>query len=399
VALVMVIFLTEAVVAILLLALAPQFPITGLHLGDRHGARIAGFALAAYGATKMLAQPASGWLVDRLSPLVVLLAGLALTLPVIVLMAQVRSALAFVVACALLGVTLAVVWPAVFAAVGARYAAQVQGRLLALVSMGQIAGTAVGFGVGALLIDHASYSAAFLVSLVLGAAALALSPAAAAEMRAGAVSTATHQSERLQAGAFRALAEPSVALLVTTIMLASVAVAMLQPDLKPYSERILHLSFSTFALLLVPPGVVAAVLLVPAGYLADRIGRPLPMVAGLLLFALCLVLITTTRSPLTASVIATFAAAGYVLSLPALSASILDVANQRNRGLLTGLTSSIQAIGLVIGPLIGGMLVDAYGALAPFRVSAVVVLAGAALALLYGARVRARGVSRAAPVA
>ena len=135
--------------------------------------------------------------------------------------------------------------------------------------------------------------------------------------------------------------------------------------------------------------MIAAALLVPAGFLADRIGRVTPMASGLALFAVCLLAVPLTSSPLIACVIACIAAAGYVLSLPAISASLIDVSHQGNRGLLTGLSTSIQAVGIVLGPLIGrgGERVRTAGS---FRIAALIIAVAAALALLYGARMRSR---------
>jgi DHA1 family multidrug resistance protein-like MFS transporter len=328
----------------------------------------------------------------------VLLGGLLLTLPVVLAMARVHSAGVFVLCCGGLGLTLAVVWPAMYAAVGLRFAPAFQGRLLALVSAGQLAGTIAGFGLGAVLIDHVSYSATFAAALILVAAGALLTALLTTDPRR-ARRGASGRDGLPQPGAFRALGDPAVALLITLILILSAGLALLQPDLKPYSERVLHVSFSTFGLLLVPPGLVGATLLMPAGYLADRVGRVPPMVGGLLVFGLCVILLPQTRAPAVASAIASVAVAGYVVSLPALSASLLDVSNDGNRGLLTGLTTSIQAIGIVVGPLIGGAAVDGFGPLAPFRLSAAMIAVAVALALLYGLRLRVVAPSSPRPAA
>jgi MFS family permease len=129
-------------------------------------------------------------------------------------------------------------------------------------------------------------------------------------------------------------------------------------------------------------------LLVPSGYIADRFGRNLPMALGLLLFPVSAMILTLARSPFAAVIWASIAAAGYVLCLPALSASLLDLSSSGNRGLLTGVSTSIQAIGLVVGPLLGGLLIDGLGPLAPLRASSGVMAIAFALGLVYGARTR-----------
>ncbi len=382
--LIAVIFLTEAVIGILLLAINPQYPNSELHVG----VRFTGLAISVYGAAKMPGQPIGGWLADRMEPRVVLIAGSTLALPVILLMERLHNVWLYIAAWALFGLALAVVWPTVYSIIGHRFRADLQGRLLALISMGQIAGTAVGTGVGAVVVDHLSYSAAFGLAGLLEAGAVAV---AVAVVRGGDMDTrraAEHGEHAAGFASIRALLSTSVVMLIVIIMLLSVAVAMLTPDLKPYSEQILGLKYSTFVLLLVPPALVAALLLVPAGYLADRYGRNLPIAIGVFLFPASLLAITFTRAPIGASLFASAAAAGYVLMLPALSASLLDISAANNRGLLTGISTSIQAIGLVVGPALGGVLVDGYGPLAPFRGAVLIMLGTALLVLVYARRTR-----------
>lgn len=385
--LIAVIFATEAVIGILLLAINPQYPSARLHAGVRY----TGLALSVYGAAKMPGQPFGGWLADRASPHLVLIGGLALSLPVIVVMERFQLVWVYIASWAAFGLTLAVVWPTVYAIIGHRFRASLQGRLLALVSMGQIAGTALGTGVGAVIVDHFSYTAAFGLALLLEIGALGLALTTVHRDTTASASSPAQNSNSgipVERGVLRSIANVNAALLIVLIMLVSVAVAMLTPDLKPYSDTILNLPYSTFVLLLVPPALVAALLLLPAGYIADGFGRNLPMLAGLSLFAMGLFLLTLGRNPVYVTLCACLAASGYVLALPALSASLLDLSADGSRGLLTGISTSIQAIGLVIGPAIGGFLVDGFGALVPFRVAATILAATLVLAAVYASRTR-----------
>ncbi|HLZ70407.1 MAG TPA: MFS transporter [Dehalococcoidia bacterium] len=380
-----VIYLTEAVIGILLLAVNPDYPQVELHAKVLY----TGLALSIYFAAKSVGQPLGGWLADRIEPHAILMAGLLLNLPVIVLMERIKEIWFYLGAWAAFGLTLAVVWPTVYAIVGERFRPSVQGRLLALVSMGQIAGTVTGVGIGSVLVDHVSYLAAFVVATVIEAASLLV---AVAIVRGG--------GQRQSAGALGAaqapfgwrqwasVLTPDAVLLILVIMLLSMAVAMLTPDIGPYRDRILHMNASTFALLLAPPAALAAALLVPSGYLADRAGRNRPLAVGIVIFAASIFLLSFTRSPLVASFFACGAAVGYVLCLPALSASLIDLSKSGNRGLLTGISTAIQAIGGVIGPPIGAKLIDSFGALSPFRGAAAIMAVTFVVALVYIGRTR-----------
>jgi MFS family permease len=382
-----VIFLSEAAIAVLLLAVNVQYPRSVL----RVGAIVTGLAFSAYGAAKMPGQPFSGWLADRIDPRRVLIGGLALSLPVIALMERLHFAWSYVASWALFGLALAAVWPSAYAITGRRFRPAVQGRLLALISMAQIAGTATGTEAGAILVDHVSYSAAFGVAFVFQLLALLLALIVIPSDRPdrGPLSHADRPIPTTRGyAALRSIISINVAVLITVIMLVNMASPMLAPDLKPYSARVLHLKYDEFVLLLVPPAAIAALMLVPAGYVADRFGRNLPLLVGLLLFPCGLLAITFVREPLVAMLWGCVGVIGYVLCLPALNASLLDVSTERNRGLVTGVSTSIQAIGLVIGPIIGGALIDLFGPLAPFRAAVVVILAAFCLAIVYAARTR-----------
>ncbi|HZQ34505.1 MAG TPA: MFS transporter [Dehalococcoidia bacterium] len=380
-----VIFLTEAVIGILLLAVNPDYPQVELHAKVLY----TGLALSIYFAAKSVGQPLGGWLADRIEPHTVLIAGLLLNLPVIVLMERIKELWVYLGAWAAFGLTLAVVWPTVYAIVGERFRPSLQGRLLALVSMGQIAGTVTGVGIGSVLVDHVSYLAAMIAAAAIEAASLLL---AVLVVRGGIWrrSTGARGESHAPVG-WRQWANVitlDVVLLILVIMLLSMAVAMLTPDIGPYRDRVLHMNASSFALLLAPPAALAAALLVPSGYLADRAGRNLPLGFGIVVFAASIFLLSFTREAAMAMLFACGAAVGYVLCLPSLSASLIDLSKTGNRGLLTGVSTAIQAIGGVIGPPIGANLIDGFGPLSPFRGSAAVMAVTFLIALVYMARTR-----------
>jgi len=386
------IFLTEAVIGILLLAVNPEYPRARLHAD----ARVVGGAFSLYFAAKTIGQPLTGWLADRLSPRLVLIGGIVACIPAIAWMMVVRSVWGYLAAWLLFGLTLAVVWPAMYALVGRRFPPTVHARLLAIVSAAQIAGTAAGTIGGAQIADRVSFDAAFILAGALLAFA-ALEMAATAHAAGTVYATETlHARTAPRPGLAAALSVLTLdtALLIALITIVSAAVAMLAPDLKPYSAHVLQMRYADFVLLLVPPAALAGALLLPAGWLADRLGRALPAIAGLTLFALGLGLIAVAQGRGAALFAACCAAVGYVLALPALSALLLDLSTVQNRGLLTGLTTSIQAMGAIAGPAIGGALISGYGARAPFRVAAAIV----ALALLLAVPLTLRARRRVSPV-
>ena len=71
-----------------------------------------GYALAIFGAAKLVTQVPGGWLSDALGRRPAALSGLALSFLSIALMAAIKSIYLFLVASALFGISFAVIWPA-----------------------------------------------------------------------------------------------------------------------------------------------------------------------------------------------------------------------------------------------------------------------------------------------
>jgi MFS family permease len=398
-AIVSVIFLTEAAIAIIFFSLVQEYPAHLLRLGGhaagpghgllRAGAAYTGYALSAYGLTKLPGQPLSGWIADRAGARPTLIVGLATKLVVILLMSLVADPVGFVVLCAAYGLTSAVVWPALYAIVGDCYEPSRRGRITAGINGAQLAGTAIGFAGGAIAIDHLGFGAAFglafaanvlalLLGLVKGTASpVPEAPRSAPSCVGGFWSQITSLRDALSA---------NLAMLVSILVLVSVAVSILAPDLRPYSAAILRISYSDFALLLAIPATVAILTLVPSGVIADRLGRSTPMVLAAALWSASLLVLPLARASWSVVPLAAVAAFAYALGLPAWSASLIDLSTAGRRGLQVGLASAIQTVGLAVGPAAGGLLVAHLGVMAPLRASAAIMVLVLVLSLAYRTR-------------
>lgn len=398
-----VILCTEAAISIIFFSLVQQYPAHLLRVQEtlagpgrhllRAGAVYSGYALSAYGLAKLPGQPISGFLADRFGARRLLLVGLAICLTVIAIMARVTDVTAFVVTCAIYGLAAAVIWPAVYALVGDYYRASGRGRITAAISGAQVAGSAGGFAGGALLIDHAGFGAAFALAFALDLLAFLLGVARprAASMRspAGAPAPARERPRanfRASLIALRSTLSANLFLLCAILIVVSLSVSMLAPDLKPYSAGILHIQYSTFALLLAIPAVAAVLVLIPSGIIADALGRSIPMLVAAAAWPLTLIALTLTRSLPLAIVFATMAALAYGLGLPAWSASLIDLSTAGRRGLQVGFATAVQGIGLAVGPAIGGEIVSQFGTLAPFRFSAALMVLVLGLTVAYRTR-------------
>jgi DHA1 family tetracycline resistance protein-like MFS transporter len=400
IALVAIIFLTEAAIAIIFFSLVQQYPahllaLAGMSGGPgshllRIGAIYAGYALSAYGVAKLPAQPLSGWLADRFGARRLLLLGMGICVLIIPVMWQVSNVTAFVVTCGVYGLAAAVVWPTIFAMVGDYYHASGRGRITAAISGAQVAGSAGGFAGGAVLIDHAGFGSAFALAAGMNLLAFLLGlwrPAVGTSVLSPQPASATEEYDvRGKLHMLRTTLSPDLLLLSAMLVLVSLSVSLLAPDLKPYSANVLHVRFSTLALLLAIPAGAAVLALIPSGIIADRLGRSIPMISSAAIWACSMVAITFSRSIPLVLLFASIGAFAYALGLPAWSASLIDLSTAGRRGLQVGFAAAVQGVGLAIGPAIGGETVARFGALAPFRCSAGLMLVVLALTVAYRAR-------------
>src|SRR3990170_2080570 len=162
--------LWQGSVGIFLLSLVQKY------LPEELGASAAfpGYAMAAYGMAKFVAQTPAGWLGDRLGRRLVLSLGAFLALPALVLMMQVRHAYDFLAFSALYGLSGAAIWPALLAHVADTFEPSGRGKAVNLLNMAQMAGLGLGVVLGIFLVDFISYAAAFGVCLGVNALAFVI---------------------------------------------------------------------------------------------------------------------------------------------------------------------------------------------------------------------------------
>jgi EmrB/QacA subfamily drug resistance transporter len=105
--------------------------------------------------------------------------------------------------------------------------------------------------------------------------------------------------------------------------------------------------------------IVFAALLVPAGRMADRVGRKRLFVAGLALFGLASAACALAPSVPVLVAARVFQAAGGAMMLPSSLGLVLPAFPPEQRTLAVGIWSAVGGVAAALGPPIGGILVDA----------------------------------------
>lgn len=159
-----------------------------------------------------------------------------------------------------------------------------------------------------------------------------------------------------------------------------------------YSATVLGLSASQVGLLSTIAGLTVLALTLPGGRLADLIGRKPMLIAGLVVMSLPSIAISGgfIQTFLAMATLSLVMAAGNAASNPARQALIADIAPAGRQGLAMGVYGVAEDVGILVGPLIGGLLWDRFGPAAAFMSfgAAYVTTAVAAAMLLREVRPR-----------
>jgi MFS family permease len=386
-----VVFLWQAAVGVYFLSLVQQY------LPEQLGTSAAwpGYAMASYGGAKFLWQPVAGYIADRAGRLPIMVIGMAISVPVLVLMMEVPSESYFLAFSALLGIGAATMWPAFMAHVGESTPRTRRTRTMTMLNIAQMGGIAAGTLAGVLLVDYVTYNAAFWSSIAFSTLALLMvvrsvpsTPAASIE----AIPAETKDGRRCEPEAW----VPGIATLAAVVLLLTVGTSVQTPMIGAYTREVLDVKLSFMALLLPVPALIAGVAFWRFMRVSDRFGRHVLLAGGLLVAACSIFALTLTTSPYIAVNFVVLAGVAYAVSMPAWGAAALDATDASSRGLWLGALSAVQGLGAAGGQALGGVLGGMYGPLAPFKLAAIMLMLALVLIL---AHQYAHARRRAAPVA
>ncbi|MFQ6015071.1 MAG: MFS transporter [Anaerolineae bacterium] len=357
------IVLMEVVHGIELIALLP------LYLTEVLGATIGleGAVISAYMVVDILARTPAGWVADRLGRKPTLLAGIFLSLISIPLMMRAQSPHLLLFFNMINGLGAGCIWPAIYASVADTYGPERRGLILGVINTVMLGGLGLGPISGNFVLGLFSYRGAFLVCMTLVALVLLL------------VLMGTHETSKEQRAFAAGWDQESyawvnveLALLGLVAFLLTIGLAFLIPIINLYGLHILRVTPTRMAFILLVPAIITALMLVPAGHLADRTGRKVPMVIGLALLSICFWGSPVSINPLVVSSGATLAGIGYALAVPAWNALAMDKIPSESRGFLLGVVAAVQGAGLALGPVIGAHLWERIDPYAPFLAAATV---------------------------
>ncbi len=150
-----------------------------------------------------------------------------------------------------------------------------------------------------------------------------------------------------------------------------------------FASEILHMTPKEIGLLFTISGLSVFSMILPAGFVIDKVGRKWATVPSTGIPAIAFILIPFADSFLQLAVLLSFLGVANGLSLGSLATSTFDVVPVHARGRLQALRRTLAEIGGVSAPLIGGYLVDKFNPGVPFLAYApLLILAALLLAVM-----------------
>jgi MFS family permease len=369
------------------LGFATVIPLLPLYLKVRLGASttLVGVVLATFAAVETVLKTTWGSLADRIGKRPVVVCGLLLGSVAPAVMTLLRAPVLFVPLRFVDGSGSAAVWPAVAAAVADRTDPDRRAAGMGVLNSFFLSGLALGPSLGLFVSGvFGSYHAGFYL-----ASGLLLSAAAVASFTLRDGSTSAHAAPSPRAGEEagwifpRLRRSPRLAAMLAVGFVQMFGAGLLAPILVIYAHEIMRLSDQAIGALFLVVVLAVAGASVPGGRLADRIGRPRTVTAGMSMASIGMwILPLAGTGSLPILVIAGSLLGGsYALSSPAWLALMAEAAPAGGTGMAMGASETAQGAGLILGPLLGGFLYDQIGPQAPFLGSALLLTAGTVLAI------------------
>ncbi len=383
------VFLVEFMKGSLLVAILPVY--MGETLGLSAGIIGLAFSLQYFGDNAFRAP--AGWIAERLGYRGTMSTALLFTLVAVIMLSVLTEPVWLVVACLLLGLGTSPLWPCVMTGTtemsGPNNSNGAAMGTLEIASMG-------GTGMGPLVMNFAmahyghSYGMVFMIltgcSIVLLLVSLMLpgrkeSADKGALQRSALVSSdglAKHKlkllggiKETINTLKTKLNVNP---LIYPALFLQSFVIGLISPVLTLYARTDLGISPNLYSVLLIAGGGVTVLTLIPCGKLVDRLGTEYFLHAGFLLTGITLFFFSAVRSIPLVFVSVALIGLGYALILPAWNTFLAKLIPESERATIWGFFLTLQGSGMVIGPLVSGVLWDRAGHTAPFIISGVVML-------------------------
>ncbi len=363
------------------LGFATIVPLLPLYLTEHLNAsvKLVGAVVAAFALVETFLKAGWGSVADRVGRRPLIVAGLLLSSVAPLLMSVLRNPVLFVPLRLIDGAGSSALWPAASAIMADKTPRDQRATAMGTLNLFFLSGLAFGPALGLFVVGLThSYATGFylasglmIAAAVWGSVALrdAATPHLAPPVKAvGGDRGDDQSSHRSREG--RTQFSPLLITMLGVAFVQMFGVGLLAPILAIYAKQVVGLSEQVIGILFLLGVLSVAIASVPAGQLADRWGKRKAVVWGMAIGSAGMWMLPISPRLDVLAVGAVLLGIGYALSSPAWHALVSELAPPGRIGFAMGAAQTAEGLGLVLGPLLGGVLWDAAGHVAPFVASA-----------------------------
>ncbi len=373
------------------------------------GYTFVGLAIAAFTGTEMIFKPILGHLSDRIGRKPLMVAGMAAStlMPLLIAISPFTYLILFFRAVD--GAGAAALWPSISAIAADVVDIRERTTALSVFNMAYMIGVGLGPVVGSLVVARFAearflfymVSLLFFLSLLIAwSVSWHRQPSVAVKDGAAERETGNRATKikevpvkeakndkrpRLQ-GIFsrqRELFQGSLPALYLMGTIQMLGISALSPILIKYITEVMGISQSKIPILFLLPAAGIALFSIPLGRMADHIGKRTAVIIGGIMASIALWLIPFAKTLLLFLPLGIITGLGFVTAVPAWLAHITEAAPRGRIGAVMGMLGTAQGIGSVIGPIVGGYAKDILGFNMPFYISAIFLTLTTLMAALF----------------
>jgi DHA1 family multidrug resistance protein-like MFS transporter len=351
----------------------PLLPVYAHELGA--GAFQVGLVFAAFSLTRSMFVPYFGKLSDKKGKKPFLTTGLFIFFFLSILYTYSKNIETLILLRLGQGFASAMVLPVAQAYIGIMTPPQKEGRVMGLFSISLYGGLSIGPLLGGVVKDRFSINASFLS---MGALCLFGFVLCLLFLPREDVLHKNNPSGSGKSKSYLAIVKtPAIFSLFTFRICFTTCIGIIWTFLPLFANTMLYLSSSAIGFVIMINVFIAGVLQAPMGYIADRFSKKIMVTAGgvlAIISLLCLNYATSFNGLVIANGI--FGLAGGI-SLPAIMAlGIIEGRKTRAMGSIMGLLTMAHSLGMLVGPLLAGIIIDVFSMEAIFITGAVILGAG-----------------------
>jgi MFS family permease len=351
-----------------------------------------GFAISAFVLAETCLKPFAGALGDRFRRTNLLSAGLFVGIFTPMLLSRAGGPYWFILVRLIDGAGAALVWPAMIALFADTTDEQDRATAMSVFTMCLMAGMGAGVTLSPFLKALlGTYTYVFVMMSVFMGAGFVVMLVFSRRVRVDAKRQLKKSGRPAEDASFRAnmrklLSNPVVyTQLIVLFMLAFLQMfgtSMLTPTVFLFAADVLHWNEKHVWRSFLIAGVIIATLALPAGRLADRLGKENAVKIGMGLAAVCLMTMAIVKEPWTLALAVVGYGISFVIGAPSWMALVTRGEWSGMRGTVLGVVTAFQGAGVVIGPTAGTLIWGRYGHYGPFGACAGLLAVCAIMSLI-----------------